>query len=142
MPDPNKKLPKENKETGFKYKKLEYHSSPKMELLPEDGDVKAVIEEEPVATMYGYPAQMQSKATPLHKKGKMSPCYKEDPKWFEFKKKKQAKQAAEEEKDARTAAIEAQQEGLDPAITTTTPNVKIKGRKKKIKTRHTPDAKF
>ena len=75
MADPNKKLPKKNKDTGFEYKKLEYQDPPKIKLLPED-DVKAVIKEEPVATMYGYPAQMQSKATPLYKKGKNSPCYK------------------------------------------------------------------
>ena len=40
------------------------------------GDNFIVSEEKPAATMYGYPAKMVSKITPLNKKGKMSPCYK------------------------------------------------------------------
>ncbi len=40
------------------------------------GDNLRVSEEKPVATMYGYPAKMVSKITPLNKKGKLSPCYK------------------------------------------------------------------
>ena len=75
MADPKKKLPKKNSKTGFEYKKLDYIDAPKLEMLPEDTDIKVAIEK-PAATMYGYPAQMQSKSTPLNKKGKMSPCYK------------------------------------------------------------------
>lgn len=40
------------------------------------GDNFTASEEKPAATMYGYPAKMVSKITPLNKKGKMSPCYK------------------------------------------------------------------
>jgi hypothetical protein len=44
-------------------------------MIPQDDNL-TMSEEKPVATMYGYPAKMVSKATPLYKKGKMSPCYK------------------------------------------------------------------
>jgi len=74
MADPKKKK-KTKKDTGFEYKRLEYSDPPAIKPLPEE-NVEAVIKEEPVATMYGYPAQMKTESTPLYKKGKKSPCYK------------------------------------------------------------------
>lgn len=74
MANPKKKK-KTKKDTGFEYKRLEYSDPPAIKPLPEE-NIEAVIVEESAATMYGYPAQMQSKSTPLHKKGKMSPSYK------------------------------------------------------------------
>jgi hypothetical protein len=47
----------------------------KKTVIPEEDNLR-ISEEKPAATMYGYPAKMVSKITPLNKKGKMSPCYK------------------------------------------------------------------
>ena len=67
---------KDKKLVGDIYKRLPlYDNGPKLEL--EDENIKFELSpEKPAATMYGYPAKMVSKVTPLHKKGKSSPCYK------------------------------------------------------------------
>ena len=68
----------DKKLVGDIYKRLPaYDNGPKPKLENEDVNIELSEEKpRPAATMYGYPAKMVSKATPLHKKGKSSPCYK------------------------------------------------------------------
>lgn len=131
-------MPDEKLKVGDIYKKLPYDNSAKMPELEEEGEI-VIAEEKPAATMYGYPAQMQTKITPLHKKGKLAPSYKEDPKFFEFGKKRKARKEREAANAAKTAELKASQEGLEEAVTTITPNPPPPPKttnKKKIKTRH------
>ena len=93
------------------------------------------LDSKPPSTMYGNPSPLEMKSHPLYKKGKMSPCYNKDPKWFEFKKKKEAKEAKQAAIAARTEAIREGTKDLDPATVTTSSPTK-NGDKKK--TRHIP----
>jgi len=136
------------KKTGFKYKRLESSKS-KINMPLEDVPADVKFQEDPdsnkfqyerldsnsAATMYGNPSPLEMKSHPLYKKGKMSPCYNQDPKWFEFKKKKEAKEAKKEAIAAKTAAIREETKDLDPAIVTTSSPEKSGD---KIKTRHIP----
>jgi len=135
--DPNK--------SGFKHKHLKHESKVNMpveketneSIFYEDKGYNKFPHEElnSAATMYGNPSPLEMKSHPLYKKGKMSPCYNQDPKWFEFKKKKEAKKAKQAAIAARTEAIREGTKDLDPAITSE--GYFIKGSDKK-KTRHIP----
>ncbi len=136
------------KKTGFEYKYLKSKKGkvnmPKEEeteepIFYEDKDYNKFqykrLDSNSAATMYGNPSPLEMKSHPLYKKGKMSPCYNQDPKWFEFKKKKEAKEAKKEAIAARTAAIREGTKDLDPAIVTTSSPEKSGDKKK---TRHIP----
>jgi len=140
----------DKKVVGDVFKILPHRPGPKMELEPEgDEDFKAVIEEpeekpeeKPAATMYGYPAQMQSKVTPLHKKGKMSPCYKKGITRAQKKDLKETHQSQFGKK--KFGEIYKFRQSADGGASVSTRNIlpKINLPKKGMKTRHTPDAKF
>ncbi len=93
------------------------------------------LDSKPPSTMYGNPSPLEMKSHPLYKKGKMSPCYNQDPKWFEFKKKKEAKETKKAAIAARTEAIREGTKDLDPAVVTTSSPEKSGDKKK---TRHIP----
>ena len=129
----------EKVKVGDVYKKLPYHEAEKPKML-EEKDIE-LAKEKPAATMYGYPAQMQMISTPLNKKGKMAPSYKEDAKWFEFGKKRKAKQDAKKADEQRRLIQEiARNEAIEKGDyqMTTTPTPPKTTNKKKIKTRHIP----
>ena len=135
--DPNK--------SDFKHKRLKHKSKVNMPVEKETNE--SIFHEDKgynkfphkelnsAATMYGNPSPLEMKSHPLYKKGKMSPCYNQDPKWFEFKKKKEAKEAKQAAIAARTEAIKEGTKDLDPAVVTTSSPEKSGDKKK---TRHIP----
>jgi hypothetical protein len=135
-------MPDENKKVGDIYKTLPgYDNTNELKLEPESPDDFKAAEEKPPSTMYGYPAQMQTKITPLHKKGKLAPSYKEDPKFFEFRKKRKAKKDAKKADEQRRLIQEiSRNEAIEKGDyeMTTTPLAPKTTNKKKIKTRHIP----